>query len=212
MSRCRVKICGITRRQDAEAAADAGADAIGLVFYPPSPRHVELEVATEIVGSLPPFVVPVGVFVDRPTEEILTTCREAGLVLAQVHGALDPSQIRSLRRHIGVVAALRLAKPADLARWRELGSPDAVLFDAHVPGGLPGGTGTAFPWEWLATEDRPKRTILAGGLCPENVAQAIAKVRPFAVDVSSGVETAPGEKSIERIEAFLAAVRRAERG
>lgn len=207
MTRCRVKICGITHREDAEAAVEAGADALGFVFYAPSPRNVEVEAAARLVAALPPFVTPVGVFVDRPGEEIREICRRTGCSVAQIHGAITPELIVNLRRELRVIAALRLTGPEDLPRWRRLGAADAFLFDTHVPGALPGGTGRSFPWEWLSTEDRPARTILAGGLQPENVAEAIARARPFAVDVSSGVEATPGRKSLERIQAFLTAVR-----
>ncbi len=207
VSRCRVKICGITSVADAESAVRAGTDAIGLVFYPPSPRHVEPDRAAEIVGSLPPFVTPVGVFVDQPVDEIRALCQRVCLPVAQVHGELSPSGIHQLREDVRVVAGLRLSSAGELSRWRSLGPADAFLFDTHVPGELPGGTGRAFPWEWLETGDRPPVTILAGGLRPDNVAEAITRVRPFAVDVSSGVESQPGKKSLALLEAFLAAVR-----
>ncbi|MEQ8765417.1 MAG: phosphoribosylanthranilate isomerase, partial [Planctomycetota bacterium] len=175
--------------------------------YPPSPRHVEVEMARAIVESLPPFVTPVGVFVDPAPEDIRTICRAARIPVAQIHGAVDADLVAELRQTLKVVVGLRLSCAEDLNHWQALRAADAFLFDTNLPGGLPGGTGQTFPWEWLASESRPERMILAGGLSPENVGEAIRQVQPWGVDVSSGVEETPGVKSAAKIRAFLAAAR-----
>ncbi len=199
----RVKICGITRKEDALAAMEAGAHALGLVFYPKSPRYVEPQRARDLVGGLPPLVSWVGVFVDVPVEEMITTARMVGLDTLQLHGDESPQVCRTCREEgFRVIKALRLASRDDLKAGEDYrGVISALLLDTKVSGEY-GGTGRSFPWE-LATEIRGIPVILAGGLNPENVAEAIKVARPWGVDVSSGVERAPGIKDHEKMRRFI---------
>jgi phosphoribosylanthranilate isomerase len=206
METARVKICGITRAEDGLMAADAGADMVGLMFYAPSPRHVSLARAEAIARALPSFVLRVGVFVN-PDEALVTQAISAcGLGLLQFHGD-EPSDFCT---KFGVMSmkALRVRDAASLTALEHFHT-DAFLLDAHSQSGL-GGTGETFNWE-LAVEARKygKPIFLAGGLTPENVAAAIRRVRPFAVDVSSGVESAPGIKDPAKVRAFIAAAKSA---
>jgi phosphoribosylanthranilate isomerase len=197
----RVKICGITNREDALAAVEAGTHALGFVFAP-SPRRITPERAAEIIAELPPFVQTVGVFVDADVAPILSRCP---LDAAQFHGDESPEALAGITG-VRRIKACRVETSADLellADYREVA--DAFLLDARVPG-LAGGTGQSFPWP-LAREARRfgRPIILAGGLTPENVAAAIEAGRPDAVDVSSGVEVAPGRKDRARVRHFVAA-------
>lgn len=203
----RVKICGITTAEDAAAAARAGADALGFVFVPGTPRYLPAEVAAEIIGGLPPFVTPVGVFLDQPAEEILTTVSRCGLRVVQLHGGEPPELCRMIP--VPVIKAFRIRGPEDLAplAWYPA---RAFLLDAYVEG-KPGGTGTAFPWKLAIGATSRAPIVLAGGLTPENVAEAVRRVRPYGVDVSSGVESAPGRKDHRKMEEFIAHVRSADR-
>lgn len=195
----KVKICGITNAADAHRAVEYGADALGFVFHPDSPRRVSVAMAREIVASLPPFVTAVGVFVNETIDRVREVRTRAGLDLVQLHGdespeavsALGPSAIKTIRVQ-GVESFARLVEYA----------PRAFLLDAHADAAY-GGTGQKFDWDlarWV--EDIP--VILAGGLTPENVAEAVRTVRPFGVDVSSGVEAEPGLKDPARLKAFIA--------
>ena len=208
MVHTRIKICGITRPEDAVAAADAGVDAIGLVFYPPSPRAVEPETARAIVSVLPPFVTATGLFLDADHERIDSVLAAVPIGLLQFHGREDAAFCRVFERpYIKAVGMADGADPAELARaW-----PDAagLLADSHSPGEA-GGTGKRFAWNRLAGE-RDYRLILAGGLDTDNVYSAVRTVRPDAVDVSSGVEQSPGCKDAARIERFIEEVRRGDR-
>ena len=217
--RIRVKICGITRPEWAAAAAEAGADAVGLVLAE-SPRRVTAEQAAGIVRALPPWVSPVGVFVDAAPADIRRIAADVGLAAVQLHGD-EPPDAPARLGPLKVVKAFRIASEDDLAAarwWRKeserLGRlPDAFLVDARVAGGPKGGTGQQADWRLAArmiSEFRP--LILAGGLTPENVAEAVAAVRPWGVDGSTGLETAPGLKSPDKIRAFVEAVRRAGAG
>ena len=203
----QVKICGVTSVADALAAVDAGADMIGLMFYEKSPRHVSLAAAAELSRALPPFVLRVGVFVNPDESVVLQAITECGLNLLQFHGD-EPSDFCT---QFGVMSlkAFRI-RDAESLRALENYQTDAFLLDAYAAGGL-GGTGEKFNWD-LAVQAQAlgKPIFLAGGLTPENVGEAVKKVRPFAVDVSSGVETAPGRKSAEKVRAFIQAVRRAD--
>ena len=200
MPRTRIKICGITREADAIAAAEAGVDAIGLVFYPDSPRCVSIEQAQRIRRALPPFVTTVGLFVNAPENEVRDALSRVPLDLLQFHGDETPDfcagfghpWIRAVRvRDSRVVAA------AESTYDRAFG----LLADAYDPDRY-GGTGTTFNWDWLpATRSLP--LILAGGLTAENVGEAVQCVRPWAVDVSGGVESGPGIKSHQRINEFV---------
>lgn len=204
MNRTFVKICGITCIEDARAAVDAGADALGFVFHPPSPRVVDIDVAAAIVAALGPFVTTVALFVDADEIRVTEVLAATGIQLPQFHGDEPPDYcarfgrpyIKAIRMAPGLEAAMVAARYPDAA---------ACLFDAWHPA-LAGGTGDVFDWSRLPSAvARP--LILAGGLTPGNVAQAVRAVRPYAVDVSSGVEVSPGQKDADLIRAFLAAVR-----
>lgn len=204
--RTRVKICGITRVEDARAAAEAGADAIGLVFDPASPRCVSLEQALAIIDSVPPFVTVVGLFVDAPAERVRAVLERARLGLLQFHGRETPEQCRDYGRPY--VKAVRMREGVDLrAEERRYADAVSLVLDTYVSG-QSGGSGRAFDWN-LIPRDLAKPVILAGGLTPENVGEAIRRVRPAAVDVSSGVESAKGIKDRDKIVAFVRAVREA---
>jgi phosphoribosylanthranilate isomerase len=202
-----VKICGITSPADALAAAEAGADAIGLMFYDRSPRHVSLASAAEIARQLPSNVLKVGVFVNAPEETVLRALGECALNLLQFHGDEPPEYCLSFP--VMTIKAFRIRDAKSLHALPAY-KTDAWLLDAHVPD-KPGGTGESFNWD-LAIEARKlgRPIFLAGGLTPENVADAIRKVQPYAVDVSSGVETAPGKKDHARVRAFIHAAKSAD--
>ena len=204
--RLLVKICGITSPEDALLAAEAGADAVGLVFWPASPRHVGVPMARRISEALPASVVRVGVFVDAPADDMARAADEARLDLLQLHGSEPPEALRSLpRRAWKAVRVGRDFVVADVLRYA--GRVAGILLDSRGDG-APGGTGKTFDWT-LAREVRkgPSFLVLAGGLDPGNVAAAIAAVRPDGVDVSSGVEASPGRKDPGRMRAFVAAAR-----
>ncbi|MBI1195120.1 MAG: phosphoribosylanthranilate isomerase [Gammaproteobacteria bacterium] len=204
----RIKICGITRVEDALAAADAGADAIGLVFYAKSPRHVAIERAAEICAALPPFVSTVGLFVDADPDFIGEVLTRVPLDLLQFHG--DESAAECERHGRPHIKALRMRPGIDLCEVvAGYGSARGVLLDTYRPG-VPGGTGEAFDWTQVPS-DLKTPIILAGGLSPDNVGEAVRRVRPWAVDVSGGVESAPGVKDSGRIADFVEAVRAADR-
>jgi phosphoribosylanthranilate isomerase len=213
MPSVRVKVCGITSPQNALACAEAGADWVGLNFHPGSPRRVDPESAAEIVGSLPTSVEPVGLFVDRPPAEVAAVAARVGLRIVQLHGDEPPEDLLGLDE-FRIVRAFRLADRRSIDRMvryletaEHLGrSPDAVLVDAYVAG-RPGGTGRSIPSELLDHLPPLPYLILAGGLTPENVAERVARVRPWMVDVAGGVESAPGRKSPERVAAFIRAAR-----
>lgn len=201
--RTRVKICGITRPDDALAAARAGADAVGLVFYAKSPRAVTINEAQGVARALPPFVTTVGLFVDAAPDDIREVLQSVPLDLLQFHGNEAPDQCRVYGRPY--VKAVRMRETTDLAAVaRSYHDAAGLLVDTYVEG-VPGGTGRAFDWSRLPSSlGRP--LILAGGLTPDNVAEAVGRVRPWAVDVSGGVESAPGVKDAARIEAFIRGV------
>jgi phosphoribosylanthranilate isomerase len=204
----RVKICGITSVEDAAAAVDAGADALGLVFVPGTPRVIGREMAERIAAGIPPLVTTVGIFVDQPMEEILSIIARCRLQAVQLHG--NESAALSREIPVKVIKAIRVRDAADL---REIATypAHAFLLDAFVEG-KPGGTGTTIPWDLARQATGRLPVILSGGLRPDNVAQAVRAVRPFAVDVSSGVETGPGRKDHRKVRDFIAAVREADRG
>jgi phosphoribosylanthranilate isomerase len=201
--RTRIKICGITRVADALAAAACGADAVGLVFYPPSPRGVTVPQAQAICRALPPFVSRVGLFVDASLADIQAILTQVALDTVQLHGDETPELAAQLP--LPYIKALRMRAdrdlPAEIARY-----PDAagILLDTYVPG-TPGGTGLCFDWAQIPAQ-LAKPWILAGGLTPANVTAALRQVRPYAVDVSGGVELSRGIKDQERLAAFCAAV------
>lgn len=206
MSAVRSKICGITRIEDALAAAEAGADAIGLVFYARSPRAVNVQQARAIIAALPPFVTTVGLFVNASRCELNEILDAVPLDLLQFHGDETPADCDGYHRPW--IKALRVRPGDDLeAGCQQYAKASGILLDTFVAG-VPGGTGEAFDWS-LIPEHLSKPIILAGGLSADNVGAAIAQVRPYAVDVSGGVEQAKGIKDPARIEAFMRAVHQA---
>ena len=195
----RVKICGMTRVEDARAAAQAGAWAIGLNFCARSPRCVAVAVAQAIVRALPPTVIVVGVFVDESRARVAEIARIVGLRALQFHGDESPADCAGWP--MPVIKAIRMRGPESTTAAATY-PVDFVLLDAYVEGHA-GGTGRRFAWEWAAACDR-SRLILAGGLTPENVADAVRTVQPFAVDVASGVERLPGQKDADLMTRFIA--------
>jgi phosphoribosylanthranilate isomerase len=210
----RVKICGVTTPDDARRAADAGADAVGLNFYPHSPRHVTPAQAAAVVRTLPPFTAPVGVFVGTPVRQVCAVAFQLGLRAVQTYDDQPPDENPFPFAH---VPAFRVKDAAGLDHVRRFVTaataagrpPAAVLIDSHVEGQL-GGTGHVAPWHLLAGFDPGAPIILAGGLTHENVAAAVAAVRPWGVDVASGVESAPGRKDPDKVARFVAAARAGE--
>ncbi|MGN7748122.1 phosphoribosylanthranilate isomerase [Pseudomonas sp. 22515] len=206
MSNVRSKICGITRIEDALAAAEAGADAIGFVFYAKSPRAVDVRQARAIIAELPPFVTTVGLFVNATRCELNEILEVVPLDLLQFHGDETPQDCEGYHRPW--IKALRVRPGDDLeAACQRYAGARGILLDTYVPG-VPGGTGEAFDWS-LVPARLGKPIILAGGLSADNVGQAIARVKPYAVDVSGGVEQAKGIKDAAKIEAFMRAVKQA---
>ncbi|MCH8029708.1 MAG: phosphoribosylanthranilate isomerase [Candidatus Dadabacteria bacterium] len=203
----RVKICGITNMQDAGSAVEGGADALGFVFYSSSKRYIEPEEAGEIITSLPPFVTPVGVFVNAPLDEITRIQSVARFQICQLHGDEPPQFCASLP--MKTIKAIRVADKLDTD---ELASYPvaALLFDTRSEQGY-GGTGMSFDWKLLNGVESPKPVILSGGLTPVNVAAAIEAVRPYGVDVSSGVEEYPGKKDHLKIKKFIEAAKNENR-
>lgn len=201
----RIKICGLTRVDDVRAAAFAGADAIGLVFYPPSPRYVDLQAAGALARAAPPFVSVVGLFVNADPAFVRQTLAAVPLHLLQFHGDEDESYCRQFDRPY--LKAARVSPGLNLLQYSaSFASAQALVLDACVEGY--GGGGQVFDWSLIpAALDRP--LVLSGGLDAGNVGEAIARVRPAAVDVSSGVESGKGIKDAEKIRAFIAAVRAA---
>jgi phosphoribosylanthranilate isomerase len=203
--RVRVKICGITRLEDALAAVQYGADAIGFVFDSGSPRFIDGEKAADIAGALPPFVTKTGLFVDADAGFVHRMLEQVPLDLLQFHGEEESGYCGRFRRPY--IKSVAMDADVDLAAVATVYSDaSALLLDASVPG-IPGGTGERFDWS-LVPADASAPIILAGGLTPENVGEAIASVRPYAVDVSSGVEREKGIKDAARIEAFMQEVGR----
>jgi phosphoribosylanthranilate isomerase len=200
----KVKICGITNVEDGIAAANAGADALGFIFYEQSPRYVPIETAATIMRDLPAMIVKVGLFVDAEEEVVYRAIRECGLNLLQFHGAESPEYC--VQFGLMSMKAFQVRDAESLARVNDF-KTDAWLLDSYSPGKL-GGTGEKFNWD-LAIEARKlgRPIFLAGGLTPENVAEAVRHVEPYAVDVSSGVEISPGKKDHGKVEAFIQAAK-----
>ncbi len=203
--RTRIKVCGMTRLADALGAVAAGVDALGFIFAAKSPRRIAPDQAREIIAELPPFVATVGVFVDEKSQRVEEIVRYCGLTVVQLHGGESPAYCASMPCRVVKVFSLP-------------GAPDFVAYQDVVSGflvdtfhdKLAGGTGQAFDWSILDKVQPPGPLILAGGLGPHNVAEAVRQVRPFAVDVNSGVESAPGLKDIAKIKQVVAEVRRAD--
>ncbi len=205
--RTRVKICGLTREADVDAAAAAGADAIGLVFHPASPRAVTPDLARRLCDHLPPFVTVVGLFVDAPQEAVSSVLDRVPLELLQFHGDEDPALCASFGRRW--LKAVRMRPGLDLdAVARHYAGAAGLLLDAYDPV-LAGGTGQRFDWGRIPAT-LARRIVLAGGLTPENVADAIRRVRPYGVDVSGGVESAKGIKDRAKIFRFMQGVKDGE--
>lgn len=195
----RVKICGITNLEDAEAAVAFGADALGFIFYKKSPRYIDPLRAAAIIRALPPFVIKVGVFVDEALEEVSRVREDASIDRVQLHGDETPGYCAEASP--GVIKAFRIHGRADIEKLA-LYDVSAFLLDTYVDG-VPGGTGETFNWEIAVEASALRRIILSGGLTPENVAGAVRMVRPYAVDVSSGVEAGPGKKDLEKMKKFI---------
>jgi phosphoribosylanthranilate isomerase len=197
----QVKICGITTLEDARAAVDAGVDALGFVFYPPSPRYVTPEQAEQIIRALPPFVTTVGLFVDVACDTVNDIAARCGLDRVQLHGRETPEFCCQITRP--VIKAIRIKDAESLTHVPDY-KVSAYLLDAYVEGALPGGTGASFSWELVARAKPYGPVILAGGLTPENIEVAVTRIRPYGVDVSSGVERVPGIKDHQKVCQFIA--------
>lgn len=213
--RTRIKVCGITNIEDAKAAIDAGVDAIGFIFAENSPRYVSPEKVKEIVAALPPFINITGVFVDKDPVEIEEIIAYCGLNYVQLHGSEDGeycSKLAQAATPCKVIKAFRVGTAtmaADFKPYEE--SVKGFLLDTYVEG-QEGGTGKPFNWSIIESLNLQLPVILAGGLTPENVAEAVRAVRPFAVDINSGVEIEPGKKDIDKLRAAIANVAEADTG
>jgi phosphoribosylanthranilate isomerase len=200
----KIKICGITNLEDALLATDLGANALGFIFYPKSPRYVAPDAAREIIAQLPPFVVSVGVFVDEEAAVVQELAAQVGLDWIQVHGQESPDYCRNLGRR--VIKGFRIKDESSLKDLEPFqGAVQAFLLDAYKKGQV-GGTGETFDWRLAREATRYGQIILAGGLNPDNVAQAIQVAQPQAVDTASGTEASPGKKDPEKLRTFFRAV------
>ena len=197
-----IKICGITRLEDAQAAVAAGANALGFVFWPKSPRYIEPAKARGIVATLPPSIHAVGVFVDQAAADVNRIAEEVGLSQVQLHGDETKKYVQEMKRPVIKAVAVGVEESAVLGTWP---SEVTVLLDVHDPV-RKGGTGKVIDWVVAAEIAKLRPIILAGGLTPENVGEAIARVRPYGIDVSSGVEAQPGIKDHKRLAALFEAV------
>jgi phosphoribosylanthranilate isomerase len=195
----KVKICGITSIEDALMAVAAGADALGFVFFEKSPRHVDPELAARIIAELPPFVQVMGLFVNAELDFVNTTADSCKLDLVQLHGDESPSYCQQVRRR--VMKAFRVRDVESLAPMEQY-RVAAFLLDAYSPNAY-GGTGERFDWDCAIAAKARGTIVLAGGLDPDNVASAVARVEPYGVDVSSGVESSPGRKDPEKVRRFI---------
>lgn len=199
----RIKFCGFTRSDDVRAAVTLGADALGFVFYPPSPRAVTPDQATMLMASVPAFVTRVGLFVDAPPETITTIAKQTRLNLIQFHGSEAPADCEAIG--LPYIRAIRMRPGVDvLAEMEAHPSASGFLLDAYQPG-VPGGTGAQFDWGRIPKTTVP--VILAGGLTPENAKDAIDAVAPWALDVSGGIESEPGIKDPDKMARFIQACR-----
>lgn len=200
----KVKICGITSLDDARMAVDAGADALGFVFYEKSPRFVNPVAAAKIIAKLPPFIQTVGLFVNEEIEKINWTADFCGLDLVQLHGDESPEDCQEVNRR--VIKAFRIQNIVSIEPLKKF-QVSGYLLDAWCPDCY-GGTGKTFNWEVAAAARQYGRIILAGGLAPDNVIEALRAVQPYAVDVSSGVESAPGKKDAAKVKEFIKRAKR----
>src|SRR5271155_1491514 len=202
----KVKICGITNLSDARRAVEAGADFLGFNFYLKSSRYIAPATARRIVQRLPQGVESVGVFVNEPEPEMLTIARRVGLDYVQLHGDETAEVVSRMRRSFRVIKAIRVRDSFGVSQLRNFKGASSILldgFDAH----LRGGSGKRFNWKLAKSAGRKRQIFLAGGLTPENAAEAVSAARPFAIDVCSGVESRPGKKDAARMRALVAAVR-----
>ena len=205
-TRTRIKICGLTREQDVDAAVAAGADAIGFVLYPASPRHVSVERLAELARRLPAFVTPVGLFVNADPQDVAAACASIPTLLLQFHGDETPADCELHGR--AYVKAARMRPGVDLLDFaKQFSSAAALLLDTHSDGF--GGSGKVFDWS-LVPPNVPAPVVLSGGLNPANVTDGVRRLRPWAVDVSSGVESGKGIKDADLIRRFCDAVREAD--
>ncbi len=204
----KIKICGITNIEDAEAAIAFGADALGFIFFQESPREISPQGAAAIIAKLPAFITTVGVFVDKPREEILKIVDQTGVSVIQLHGEESPEACLLPRKIIKGVRVKALESLEPLRRYQGLVS--AFLLDTFAPH-MPGGTGQVFNWDIAVEAKAFGRIILAGGLTPENISEAIRRVRPYAVDVSSGVELEKGKKDHHKMKLFIERARSASK-
>ena len=213
MQRIRIKMCGTTREEDARAAVAAGVDALGFIFVAASPRRVTPEQAAKLTEVLPPFIARVGVFRDADEEKIKRIVDQCGLTQVQLHGSESPAfcrRLRSWRRGVSICKAVRVGRAAEPAQFQAFhGAVDSVLLDTYVKG-TAGGTGRCFDWTAVASLGITEPLILAGGLHAGNVVAAIGAVRPYAIDINSGVEEAPGRKDHALLHHLVATVRRFE--
>lgn len=201
----RVKICGITNWADAKLCVDAGASAMGFNFYAPSPRSISPAAAWEIIRRLPPFVAAIGVFVDWEPAAVSSLAQALRLSGVQLHGNESAADVKAIAARMSVIKAVQVKRGFRPESLKKFSTASAILLDGFRPG-LHGGTGATLDWELAAHAASHARIILAGGLTPDNVAQAIAVARPYAVDVASGVESKPGKKDARRARAFMSAV------
>ncbi len=216
-ARCRIKVCGLTRSEDLEAAVAAGVDAVGFVFYPASPRYIAPQAAAKLIAALPPFVTSVGLFVNAHASEVAEVVAQAPVSLLQFHGDESVAQCCAAAAAVNrpLLRAMRIQdgmQAADLLEYEHAYRAASALFaglllDAYVDGY--GGGGKVFDWALIPKELAP-RAVLSGGLSEQNVTEAVVRVRPYAVDVSSGVEHGKGIKDAAKIRAFISAVRAAD--
>ena len=214
-----IKICGTTNLEDALTAVEAGADALGFVFYEKSPRKIDPDTAREVIKGLPPNIEKVGVFVNEPVETILNTAKQTGLTAVQLHGVESrrPEVIRSLNGggRLKVIVVLQADEISSFAGSEHIKDDISAVFVDSGTSQLPGGTGKTFEWRAAAVEVEAikgnSNLVVAGGLNPNNVTEAIRILRPWGVDVASGVEATPGKKDLKKVRAFIEAVRNTEK-
>ena len=203
-----VKICGITNQEDALAAVEYGANALGFIFHPESPRSITSNTAGNIISSLPPFIVTVGVFVDMDRSEVCEIASDTGLNIIQLHGSESPEDYVSCKK---IIKSIRVKNLTDLEVISSYKAASAILLDTYSPNMI-GGTGQTFNWEIAVEAKKFGRIILAGGLTPENVEEAVKMVRPYGIDVASGVEGAhAGRKDHNKLKSFIELTRKAFR-